>query len=303
MDENEALVELLEEVLGDHGLHYPNHGQISFNCPVCDDGRNKHNLEVNYINNVYKCWSCGDSEGKTGEEIAEEKPATEEAPQPNVGTEGQTGEEITQANIAKNRDTSIEVKKYKDPETGEEWDLWDDVTFEDSGERGEDNQGLENIHGIYASRLLADGEYMTDRAEIDKYIADTLEKYGYGKKFFALANKKISDSTLGPITKEGFLEAAVGLANRSQMPADNPLKEIDFPLVLVRSRGIKKVALLHEIAHLMEGSWKNGKPGGHNLNWYSTFLALLDGEGFNKEANLLRSVAPVAEGDTGAINR
>ena len=66
MDENEALVELLEEVLGDHGLHYPNHGQISFNCPVCDDGRNKHNLEVNYVVNVYKCWSCGDSEGTHG---------------------------------------------------------------------------------------------------------------------------------------------------------------------------------------------------------------------------------------------
>lgn len=66
MDENEALVELLEEVLGDYGLHYPNRGQISFNCPVCDDGRNKHNLEVNYIDNVYKCWSCGDSEGTHG---------------------------------------------------------------------------------------------------------------------------------------------------------------------------------------------------------------------------------------------
>ena len=66
MDENEALVELLEEVLGDHGLHYPNRGQISFNCPVCDDGRNKHNLEVNYIDNVYKCWSCGDSENTHG---------------------------------------------------------------------------------------------------------------------------------------------------------------------------------------------------------------------------------------------
>jgi DNA primase len=56
----------LEDVLGDHGLHYPNRGQISFNCPVCDDGRNKHNLEVNYIDNVYKCWSCGDSEGTHG---------------------------------------------------------------------------------------------------------------------------------------------------------------------------------------------------------------------------------------------
>ena len=66
MDENEALVELLEDVLGDHGLHYPNRGQISFNCPVCDDDRNKHNLEVNYVDNVYKCWCCGDSEGTHG---------------------------------------------------------------------------------------------------------------------------------------------------------------------------------------------------------------------------------------------
>ncbi len=29
MEEQEAIVELLEEVLGDHGLHYPNRGQIS----------------------------------------------------------------------------------------------------------------------------------------------------------------------------------------------------------------------------------------------------------------------------------
>jgi DNA primase len=66
MEENEALVELLEEILGDHGLHYGNRGQISFNCPVCDDDMNKHNLEINYINNVYKCWSCGDVEGTHG---------------------------------------------------------------------------------------------------------------------------------------------------------------------------------------------------------------------------------------------
>ena len=66
MDESEAIVELLEDLLGDHGLHYPNKGQISFNCPVCDEGRNKHNLEINYINNVYKCWSCGDIDGTHG---------------------------------------------------------------------------------------------------------------------------------------------------------------------------------------------------------------------------------------------
>lgn len=66
MEEQDALVELLEEVLGSHGLHYPNRGQISFNCPVCDEERNKHNLEVNYFNGVYKCWACGDSENTHG---------------------------------------------------------------------------------------------------------------------------------------------------------------------------------------------------------------------------------------------
>lgn len=66
MEEEEAIVELLEEILGEHGLHYPNKGQISFNCPICDEGRDKHNLEVNYFSNVYKCWSCGDSDGTHG---------------------------------------------------------------------------------------------------------------------------------------------------------------------------------------------------------------------------------------------
>jgi hypothetical protein len=87
------------------------------------------------------------------------------------------------------------------------------------------------------------------------------------------------------------------------MPEGDPLKNQQFPMVLVRSRGIKKLALLHEIAHLMEGSWKNGKSGGHNLNWYATFVNLLEGEGFTKEANLLRFTRPLEEGDTGAINR
>jgi len=66
MEENDAIVELLEDLLGEHGLHYPNKGQISFNCPVCDEDRNKHNLEINYVNNVYKCWSCGDIDGTHG---------------------------------------------------------------------------------------------------------------------------------------------------------------------------------------------------------------------------------------------
>jgi len=62
----DILIELLEEVLGDKRLHYESKGQISFNCPVCDEGRNKGNLEVNYFSHVYKCWSCSDENGTHG---------------------------------------------------------------------------------------------------------------------------------------------------------------------------------------------------------------------------------------------
>ncbi len=37
-DDGEILVELLREVLGDEHLHYESKGQISFDCPECDDG-------------------------------------------------------------------------------------------------------------------------------------------------------------------------------------------------------------------------------------------------------------------------
>jgi len=65
-DDGEILVELLREVLGDEHLHYESKGQISFDCPECDDDRHKGNLEINYFSHVYKCWSCGDVNGTHG---------------------------------------------------------------------------------------------------------------------------------------------------------------------------------------------------------------------------------------------
>ena len=65
-DESEILVELLREILGKEKHHYSNHCQISFNCPYCDEGRNKGNLECNYGKLVYKCWSCAEVNGTQG---------------------------------------------------------------------------------------------------------------------------------------------------------------------------------------------------------------------------------------------
>jgi DNA primase len=65
-DDNEVIVDLLRDVLGDEKQHYSSKGQIAFNCPSCDDDRNKGNLEINYFSHVFKCWSCGESDNMKG---------------------------------------------------------------------------------------------------------------------------------------------------------------------------------------------------------------------------------------------
>ena len=73
MEDSPLLLELLQDVLGDINTHYPNKGQISFDCPVCsydikglDKGDGKGNFEVNYLQGVYKCWSCCETYGTHG---------------------------------------------------------------------------------------------------------------------------------------------------------------------------------------------------------------------------------------------
>lgn len=73
MDDFSILIELLKDVLGRPRRHTESKGQISFDCPVCshdikglDKGDGKGNFEVNYINNVFKCWSCGETHDTHG---------------------------------------------------------------------------------------------------------------------------------------------------------------------------------------------------------------------------------------------
>lgn len=249
------------------------------------------------------------SEGQTGEQIAEEEPVTPEvAPEPNVGEQGQTGEEIAK-NLPKNKDASIQPTKLT--VNDEEYDLWDDITYDRTSEAGKDNDNLESAHGIFASRLLDGQKKITDRNEIGKYIADILKKYGYGNKLFYLAGGSVANKMLGDDPSwegsdgtpyGGGIEAGIGLANSEAFADGDPLKGVEFPVVLVRKRGISKVALLHEIAHLMEGGWKSNTGGGHNQAWHQTLLTLLRQEGFQKEANLLALTIGEVKGDTGVIN-
>jgi DNA primase len=65
-DDGEIIVELLRDIFGDEKQHYESKGQISHNCPLCDEGRKKGNLEINYFQHVFHCWSCGDTNNMHG---------------------------------------------------------------------------------------------------------------------------------------------------------------------------------------------------------------------------------------------
>lgn len=66
MDEFESVVELISDFLGEPKKIYENRSQVSWDCPVCDDGKHKGNLEVNVEKAVFHCWSCGEYEGTHG---------------------------------------------------------------------------------------------------------------------------------------------------------------------------------------------------------------------------------------------
>jgi DNA primase len=73
MVEYEPIVDLLIDILGEYKYHNKDSGQIAFSCPVCsydikglDHLDGKGNLEVNYKEEIYKCWSCAETNDTHG---------------------------------------------------------------------------------------------------------------------------------------------------------------------------------------------------------------------------------------------
>ena len=72
MEDSPLLLELLQDILGDINSHYPNKGQISFDCPVCsydikglDKGDGSSGARV-FFSNRYQCASCHRIDGRGG---------------------------------------------------------------------------------------------------------------------------------------------------------------------------------------------------------------------------------------------
>lgn len=66
------LINTLESFLGEYRKYNNDSGQISFDCPACSaekglmEGDGKGNLEINYNKNVFKCWSCYETNNMHG---------------------------------------------------------------------------------------------------------------------------------------------------------------------------------------------------------------------------------------------
>jgi hypothetical protein len=69
---NHLLVNILESFLGPYRKHNEDTGQIAFDCPACSadknliDGDGKGNLEINYEESIFKCWSCQETNNMHG---------------------------------------------------------------------------------------------------------------------------------------------------------------------------------------------------------------------------------------------
>ena len=57
---------ILSSFLGDIKKHSETNHQLAYNCPACDENREKGNLEINYNLGVYQCWSCSETNDMKG---------------------------------------------------------------------------------------------------------------------------------------------------------------------------------------------------------------------------------------------
>jgi hypothetical protein len=124
------------------------------------------------------------------------------------------------------------------------------------------------------------GKVMTTNAEVDAYINEVLTECGYGLRCVSIND---GDKLLPKDVRAG-----VTAGMTSELPKDHPLYKADLPCFLWRkSEGITEVVALHEIAHIITGSWKDKDgDGGHSQTWWNTYGALLDHYGFDAAYNM-----------------
>lgn len=62
----DSLLSIFESFLGKSKNGVNTMGQVQFDCPLCDNGAGKKNLEVNFRNGKFNAWCCGETNGMRG---------------------------------------------------------------------------------------------------------------------------------------------------------------------------------------------------------------------------------------------
>lgn len=65
-DNEEILLDLISEILGEPEKKYSSKLQYGYNCPQCGVGEHKGNLEISLEKHLFHCWSCGEINGTHG---------------------------------------------------------------------------------------------------------------------------------------------------------------------------------------------------------------------------------------------
>jgi antirestriction protein ArdC/DNA polymerase III epsilon subunit-like protein len=173
---------------------------------------------------------------------------------------------------------------------------WDDVKASTSLQTEiPNNKSFERImadivQGDYDQRI-PESEKLVGDAQIQKYILDILDKYGYGRRNVVVekAGKRLASAN-----------ASAGVLGRV-----NPLTGEATPYLLIyATRKYNKEIILHEIAHILTANWKNNnRDRGHSPEWYDTYLTLLRGEGFNNLVDSMEEATGRKAETTGVLNR
>lgn len=137
------------------------------------------------------------------------------------------------------------------------------------------------------------GRIFKNTDEIDNFVTEVLDRAGYRDRAVSINEDK------GQLGKN--VEAGVSRGMTETLPGDHPLHGAVIPCLIYRKRGVSEFVLLHEIAHIIEGTWKDDEgDGGHNITWWNTFGALLAQDRMDFARNLLQ-VFGYAFTDGGAL--
>jgi hypothetical protein len=159
---------------------------------------------------------------------------------------------------------------------------WNDLVTPDGFiNANKDDQRLAIAGTMSVERLEGDdaGKVMKTDKEVDAYITKVLEEVGYGPRCFSLA--------AGDKYLPKDVQAGVSRGMTETLPEDHALYKAEVPVFMYRKKGINEVVALHEIAHIITGSWKDEQgDGGHSQTWWDTYGALLDHYGFTAAYNM-----------------